>query len=108
VPAEDLRAFADLAGDREETAETRDADGVITSTSTRRVPVISPAMLAGLPSFQAMLLRRGMPVALVHTPIAWKRRDVRRAHRTAPKFRTAVTVRLARLRRRVQPARTPA
>jgi len=77
--ADDLRAFADLAGDREETTDTRDADGRITSSSTRRVPVIAPAMLAGLPNFQAMLIRRGMRVALVRTPIVWKRRDLRRA-----------------------------
>ncbi|RSM59467.1 type IV secretion system protein VirD4 [Actinoplanes sp. ATCC 53533] len=81
--AEDLRAFADLAGDREETTDTRDADGRITSSSTRRVPVIAPAMLAGLPNFQAMLIRRGMRVALVRTPIVWKRRDLRRAAKPA-------------------------
>ncbi|MEU4216205.1 TraM recognition domain-containing protein [Actinoplanes sp. NPDC026623] len=77
--AEDLRAFADLAGDREETTHTRDADGRVTGSSTRRVPVIAPAMLAGLPNFQAMLIRRGMRVAVVRTPIVWKRRDLRRA-----------------------------
>jgi type IV secretory pathway TraG/TraD family ATPase VirD4 len=81
--AADLRAFADLAGDREEIAHTRDADGRITSTSSRRVPVIAPAMLAGLPNFQALLIRRGMRVALVRTPIVWKRRDLRRAGKPA-------------------------
>ncbi|MEU4241894.1 TraM recognition domain-containing protein [Actinoplanes sp. NPDC026619] len=77
--ATDLRAFADLAGEREETTHTRDGDGRITSTATRRVPVIAPAMLAGLPNFHALLIRRGMRVALVRTPIVWKRRDLRRA-----------------------------
>ncbi|MFI7598411.1 type IV secretory system conjugative DNA transfer family protein [Actinoplanes sp. NPDC049681] len=79
--AEDLAAFTKLAGDREETTDTRDADGRVTSTTTRIVPVISPAMLAGLPNFQALLIRRGMRVALARTPIVWKRRDVRRAQR---------------------------
>ncbi|MDI6101890.1 TraM recognition domain-containing protein [Actinoplanes sp. NEAU-A12] len=81
--AADLRAFADLAGDRDEVTETRDAAGKVTSTSTRPVPVIAPAMLAGLPAFHAMLIRRGMRVVLVRTPIVWKRRDVRRALKQA-------------------------
>jgi type IV secretion system protein VirD4 len=109
--AEDLRAICDLAGEREELTHTYDADGAITSTSSRRVPVISPAMLAGLPPFQALLIRRGMRVALVHTPIVWKRRDVRRANRPAPRPRPAFAARLARLarlRRRFQPVRTTA
>jgi type IV secretion system protein VirD4 len=74
---EDLAAFTALAGEREEVADTHDAHGRRTSSTTRRVPVISTAMLAGLPNHRAMLIRRGMPVALATTPIAWKRRDVR-------------------------------
>jgi hypothetical protein len=35
-------------------------------------------MLAGLANHRALLIRRGMPVALARTPIAWTRRDVRR------------------------------
>src|SRR6266508_2735355 len=77
--AKDLALFGDLAGHREETVHTRDAHGRITSTSTRLVPVIAPAMLAGLPNHRALLVRRGMPVALVRTPVAWRRRDVKRA-----------------------------
>jgi len=77
--AADLSLFGDLAGHREETVHTRDAHGRITSTSTRLVPVIAPAMLAGLANHRALLIRRGMPVALVRTPIAWRRRDVKRA-----------------------------
>ena len=90
--AKDLRAFADLAGDREEITSTRGADGRVTSTTSRRVPVIAPAMLAGLPNFQALLIRRGMRVALVRTPIVWKRRDLRRAAKPVA-TRTAKTVR---------------
>lgn len=76
--AGDLALFGDLAGHRDEEVRTYDGDGKVTSTSTRRVPVISPAMLAGLPNHRALLIRRGMPVALARTPIAWKRRDIRR------------------------------
>jgi len=81
--AADLALFGDLAGQREETAPVYDADGRLSSTSTRRVPVIPPAMLAGLPNHHALLIRRGMPVALARTPIAWRRRDVRRRTRPA-------------------------
>jgi type IV secretion system protein VirD4 len=77
--AADLALFGELSGQRDEVTRTRDADGRITSTTTRRVPVIAPAMLAGLANHRALLIRRGMPVALAKTPIAWKRRDVRRA-----------------------------
>ncbi|MDP9797458.1 hypothetical protein J2S43_005970 [Catenuloplanes nepalensis] len=81
--AADLDLFARLAGDRDETVQTHDGDGRLSATSTRRVPVIGVPMLAGLPNFHAMLIRRGMPVALARTPIAWKRRAVRRAGRVA-------------------------
>ncbi|OJF15516.1 type IV secretory system conjugative DNA transfer family protein [Couchioplanes caeruleus] len=114
--ADDLAAFTTLAGDREETTETRNADGRVSSTTTRIVPVISPAMLAGLPNFQALLIRRGMPVALARTPIVWKRRDVRRARRglirvpaDLPTPARPLTERLARLIRRPHhPAWSPA
>jgi type IV secretion system protein VirD4 len=75
----DLNAFGQLAGERDEPTDTRDADGRVTSRTTRRMPVIPPSMLAGLPNHRALLIRRGMPVALCRTPIGWKRRDVRRA-----------------------------
>jgi type IV secretion system protein VirD4 len=83
--AADLALFTDLAGHRDEEVHTRDATGQVTSTTTRRVPVIAPAMLAGLRNHRAMLIRRGMPVALARTPIAWKRRDVRRIATAAAK-----------------------
>src|SRR6185436_4611421 len=87
--ADDLALFGQLAGERDEVVEVRDADGQVTSTSTRRVPVISAAHLASLKNHRALLIRRGMPVALARTPIAWKRRDVRRA--TASERAAAVT-----------------
>jgi type IV secretory pathway TraG/TraD family ATPase VirD4 len=77
--ASDLAMFGQLAGERDEVTEVRDADGNVTSTSTRRVPVIAASHLASLKNHHALLIRRGMPVALARTPIAWKRRDVRRA-----------------------------
>ena len=76
---DDLATFTALAGEREESTVTMDGHGRRSSVATRKVPVISTAMLAGLNNHQVMLVRRGMPVALASTPIAWKRRDVRRA-----------------------------
>lgn len=73
------RLLDQLAGERDEVVEVRDADGQVTSTSTRRVPVIAPSHLASLKNHRALLIRRGMPVALARTPIAWRRRDVKRA-----------------------------
>lgn len=67
---QDLQLFGDLAGTR------AGEDG-------QRVPVIATSMLAGLPNHRALLVRRGMPVALARTPIAWKRRDVKRTAKTA-------------------------
>ena len=78
---DDLALFATLIGERPEQSHTWNADGQITATTTRMVPVITAPMLAGLPNHRALLVRRGMPVALANTPIAWKRRDVRRATR---------------------------
>ncbi|WP_432838903.1 type IV secretory system conjugative DNA transfer family protein [Dactylosporangium sp. CA-092794] len=94
----DLAAFTDLAGERDVTTTTRDADGRVSSSTTRRAPVISAAMLAGLPNHRAMLIRRGMPVALAATPIVWRRRDVRRAlaGRTRTARAAAWTVRTVR------------
>lgn len=89
---DDLAAFAALAGEREEVADTHDAHGRRSSSTTRRVPVIPTAMLAGLSNHRAMLIRRGMPVALATTPIAWKRRDVRRAMAARPTRTTKVPV----------------
>jgi type IV secretory pathway TraG/TraD family ATPase VirD4 len=77
--ASDLALFGRLAGERDEVTEVRDADGNVTSTSTRKTPVIAASHLASLKNHHALLVRRGMPVALARTPIAWKRRDVRRA-----------------------------
>lgn len=90
--AGDLAAFGNLSGDRLEVTVTRDRGGRVTSSTTRPVPVISMAMLAGLPNHQAMLIRRGMPVALAATPVVWKRRDVREATAVQPARVTKILV----------------
>lgn len=78
---QDLELFGNLIGERDEPVATFGPDGAVTSTTTRRVPVIPPAMLAALPNHQVLLVRRGMPVALAKTPVVWRRKDVRRANK---------------------------
>lgn len=80
---DDLAAFSALSGERDEVVETRDPDGEVVSTTTRRIPVLSGAALANLPTQHAMVIRRGMAVCVGRTPLAWKRRDVRRSLRAA-------------------------
>ncbi len=109
--ADDLAMFGRLAGDRDEEIVTRDASGKITSRSVRTVPVVTAAELAALPNHRALLVRRGMPVALATTPIAWQRRDVKRAMRSATSRATSrATGRATRATSAaatVQPARKP-
>lgn len=92
----DLALFGNLIGERDEPVATYGPDGEVISTTTRRVPVISSAMLAALPNHQVLLVRRGMPVALARTPIAWKRPDVRRANRKPSPVRTLAGHRITR------------
>jgi type IV secretion system protein VirD4 len=79
---EDLDAFSKLTGDREEVVQTKDADGAVTSSSTRLVPVVSPARIASMPRGHVVLIRRGMPPAIGRVQMAWQRGKVRRINRT--------------------------
>jgi type IV secretory pathway TraG/TraD family ATPase VirD4 len=78
---DDLTAWSVLCGERSEKVVTRDARGHISSTSTRRVPVLSASEIAGLPPGHVVIKRRGMPTAVGTVRMAWERRDVRRARR---------------------------
>lgn len=88
---DDLAAFSALSGERDEVVETLDPDGEVVSTTTRRIPVLSGAALANLPAQHAMVVRRGMAVSVGRTPLAWKRRDVRRSLRAARRASGPVT-----------------
>jgi len=99
--ASDLAAFGQLAGERDEPVVTHDPDGKVMSSTIRRVPVIPPAMLAGLGNHRALLVRRGMPVTLVWTPVAWRRRDVRRRAKVETRTARAVARALTRAARAV-------
>jgi type IV secretory pathway TraG/TraD family ATPase VirD4 len=78
---DDLAAYATLAGERDEDVDTYDHTRGQTSTTTRRVPVLTAAQIAQLPAGRVMIVSRGMPVTIGTVQMAWKRRDVRRANR---------------------------
>src|SRR5690606_35092441 len=75
----DLEAWSTLAGPQDEGVKTRDERGKVVSTTTRPVPVLTPAQIAKLPEGQAVVFRRGMSPAVGRVPMAWQRRDVKRA-----------------------------
>jgi hypothetical protein len=78
---DDLAAYATLAGERDEDVPTFDHTRGQTSTTIRRVPVLSAAQIAQLPAGRVMVVSRGMPVTIGRVQMAWRRRDVRRANR---------------------------
>jgi type IV secretory pathway TraG/TraD family ATPase VirD4 len=81
---DDLTAWSKLSGEREVETESRDADGKVTGTTTRKEPVISPAQITQLRAGYCMIARRGMPVSIGKTTMAWKRRDIRKAIKVSP------------------------
>lgn len=81
---DDLQAFSALSGEREDVTYTRDPDGVITGSTTKRVPVLTPAQLANLPTKRVMVIRRGAPASIGRVQMAWDRRTVRRLNRRHP------------------------
>jgi len=78
---DDLHAYSTLTGERDEDVPTFDQDRRFTSTTTRRVPVLSAAQIAQLPARHVVIIRRGMPPAVGKVQMAWRRRDVRAAAR---------------------------
>lgn len=74
---DDLAFWSALAGDRDETTTTTDRNGRVQSRSVRRVPVIPPAQIAGLPDERVLLIRRGMAPVIGQARMGWKRRDVK-------------------------------
>jgi type IV secretion system protein VirD4 len=77
----DLRTHSTLIGDREERVITRDHRGKVISETTHRVPIFSPAQLAQLPKFRAVVLCAGMPPVIGKTERYWKRADYRALQR---------------------------
>lgn len=75
--ASDLAHWEALTGLRDEVAETKDADGKVTSTSTRKVPVITRDQLGSLPECTAVVF--GLQgVLVIQTPIIHQRADAKR------------------------------
>ncbi|MGH3460724.1 MAG: type IV secretory system conjugative DNA transfer family protein, partial [Kribbellaceae bacterium] len=78
---DDLQAYAALTGERDEDVDTTDRSRRVTSSTTRRVPVLSSAQIAQLPPGRVLVIRRDMPVAVGRVQMAWQRRDIRREAR---------------------------
>lgn len=78
---DDLTAYSNLTGERYEHVPTWNDDGARSSTSTRRVPVLTAAQIGQLPPRRVLIIRRNMPAAVGTVRMAWKRRDVKAAHR---------------------------
>ncbi len=76
---EDLAAYVTLAGERDEEVRSYDHTQRQTTTTTRKVPVLTAAQIAQLPPGHVLIIRSSMPVALGRVQMAWTRRDVRRS-----------------------------
>jgi type IV secretion system protein VirD4 len=72
------------AGERDVVVETKDQDGKVTGSTTRRERVISPDQIMRLEKHQVMVIRSGLSACLAVAPSVWKRRDVRRANAASP------------------------
>lgn len=97
---DDLNAFSTLSGERDQVTYNRDPYGNITSSTTRQVPVLTPAQVANLPVGRVMLVRRGTAASIGRVQMAWQRRSVRRAQprdTTSRRTRQRVTRFLGRL-----------
>jgi type IV secretory pathway TraG/TraD family ATPase VirD4 len=92
----DLEAWAKLAGDRDEPVKTRNGDGKVTSTSSRKAPVLAPAKLSNLPAKRVVVYTRGMDPVVGRAPRVWERRVQRAARRLARVSRLATTHPVAR------------
>jgi len=81
---DDLAVYSTLSGDRREHVKTVDDSGNVRSTTPRPIPVLSPSQIANLPAGYVMVIRRGMPVSVGRTLMAWDRRDVRKVNKRTP------------------------
>jgi hypothetical protein len=74
---EDLQAYSLLTCERHEMVEQEDETGRVTGRSPQRVPVLSAGEISQLPELHAVVVRRGMAVAIGRLQMAWKRHDVK-------------------------------
>jgi type IV secretory pathway TraG/TraD family ATPase VirD4 len=75
--ADDLDLYAKLAGERHERTHTHDRNGRLLSTTTQRVPVLTPADFSQLAKLHVVIFRPGLAPALGRIEPAYKRRDVK-------------------------------
>jgi type IV secretion system protein VirD4 len=80
---DDLAAYSTLTGERYEHTPTWNDEGALSSLTRHRIPVLTPAQIAQLPARHVVIIRRGMAPAVGRVQMAWKRPEVRAAHRAA-------------------------
>lgn len=96
---DDLAAWSELAGKRDERTETTDGHGKVTSASQRQVPVLPPSTLANMRPGQVVVFRRGMLPAIGQVEMIWQRKDLRknlpvettRVETSTPRWRTSTS-----------------
>jgi hypothetical protein len=79
---DDLALYSMLGGERHEVQTSWDANGRVTSSTTRLVPVISAGMIAQLKTGRVLIHKRGMFPMIGRVQMAWTRTDVKWAKRT--------------------------
>ena len=75
--AGELKAWSELAGERDETAHNYAADGKRVGHSTRKVPVFPATQIANPGRRRAIVFHRDMPPVIGRVRMAWHRHDVR-------------------------------
>jgi hypothetical protein len=75
--ADDLNAYSLLTAERHEMVEHEDERGRITGRAPQRVPVLTAGEISQLPELHAVVVRRGMAVAVGKLRMAWRRHDVK-------------------------------
>ena len=99
---DDLAAWSELAGKRDERTETTDGAGKVTSASQRQVPVLPPSTLANMPPGQVVVFRRGMLPAIGRVEMVWQRKDLRKVEEVRVETTTTVATSTPPWRTRVE------
>ena len=102
-----LEDSAKKAGQRDVVVETKDENGRVNGTTTRRDYVISPDQIMKLEKHQVMVIRAGLSACLAVAPSVWKRRDVRKANAASPYKRVLETEYAKQLHEEPQPKSQP-
>jgi type IV secretion system protein VirD4 len=74
---DDLQYWSQVLGEHDEQVTQLDQAGAVRGTTTRSVPVFSPAQLRSLPEARAIAIRRHMDPVIGRPGLAWRHRAAR-------------------------------